>query len=740
MKVSYTLFFSIILAMGIVAAGFTFFQASNERTRLDKEMMARSSRVSDEFIKTLTRYEDKNDTLDLDSVAHFLSKKYRLLGIALYVDVDSVAFSSLSVKGLLQYTEEDILSSVTSDSVIGRFFRDQGLYIFQYIRPVNDGKIISKAIVVYTEAGFVNQAIMSIWFRNLFRWFIQAVLVAFITVLILRWSIFTPLNKMVNWMKSARVGNIEQLKQTFSFRFLAPLHTEATRLAEAMTEARAAAEEEVKLRTHGEAIWTPVRLNAEAKLILKNRMLIVVSNREPYMHIHDGREIKCIMPASGMVTAMEPILKACGGLWIASGTGDADKKVVDNHSKIKVPPEEPKYTLRRVWISKEEEEYFYYGFSNEGLWPLCHVAHTRPVFRTEDWQFYQKVNRKFADTILEEIKTEEKPFILVQDYHFALLPAMIKESRPDARISIFWHIPWPNPESFGICPWQKDILMGMLGADLIGLHTQYHCNNFLSTVNQSLESRVAWETFSVTIGDHTTRVSPFPISIAFTLKDYNNGKESGLPVSALLKNYGIQAQVIGVGVDRIDYTKGILERFHAIERFLEKYSSYRGKFTFVQIGAPSRTFIKNYSDLVENVEKEADRVNKKFQARDWKPILLLNRHHSHQEITPFYQVASLCMVTSLHDGMNLVAKEFVASRNNNSGVLILSRFTGAAQELGGALIVNPYDIEEMADTIKIALEMPEDEQRLLMNQMRQTILRHNIYSWAASLLKSMDSA
>jgi len=726
--------------MGIVAAGFTFFQASNERTRLDKEMMARSSRVSDEFIKTLTRYEDKNDTLDLDSVAHFLSKKYRLLGIALYVDVDSVAFSSLSVKGLLKYTEEDILSSVTSDSVIGRFFRDQGLYIFQYIRPVNDGKIISKAIVVYTEAGFVNQEIMSIWFRNLFRWFIQAVLVAFITVLILRWSIFTPLNKMVNWMKSARVGNIEQLKQTFSFRFLAPLHTEATRLAEAMTEARAAAEEEVKLRTHGEAIWTPVRLNAEAKLILKNRMLIVVSNREPYMHIHDGREIKCIMPASGMVTAMEPILKACGGLWIASGTGDADKKVVDNHSKIKVPPEEPKYTLRRVWISKEEEEYFYYGFSNEGLWPLCHVAHTRPVFRTEDWQFYQKVNRKFADTILEEIKTEEKPFILVQDYHFALLPAMIKESRPDARISIFWHIPWPNPESFGICPWQKDILMGMLGADLIGLHTQYHCNNFLSTVNQSLESRVAWETFSVTIGDHTTRVSPFPISIAFTLKDYNNGKESGLPVSALLKNYGIQAQVIGVGVDRIDYTKGILERFHAIERFLEKYSSYRGKFTFVQIGAPSRTFIKNYSDLVENVEKEADRVNKKFQARDWKPILLLNRHHSHQEITPFYQVASLCMVTSLHDGMNLVAKEFVASRNNNSGVLILSRFTGAAQELGGALIVNPYDIEEMADTIKIALEMPEDEQRLLMNQMRQTILRHNIYSWAASLLKSMDSA
>jgi len=686
----------------------------------------------------MTIYNSNGNDMELNRTANLLCRRYRLLGIALYVNVDSIIYSTPSVRSYLQNSNDDILSAVTSDSVIGKYFKAGSLHLFQYIRPVNEEKITSKAIVVYTEAGFVHRSIMNIWFRNIIRWLIQAILVALITVLIIRYSIFTPLNNMVKWMKSARVGNVEQLTQTFSFRFLGPLHTEATRLAEAMTEARAVAEEEVKLRTHGEAIWTPSRLNAEAKLILKNRMLIVVSNREPYMHIYEGRDIKCIIPASGMVTAMEPILKSCGGLWIASGTGDADKKVVDDQDKVKVPPEEPKYTLRRVWISKQEEEYFYYGFSNEGLWPLCHVAHTRPLFRTEYWQYYQSVNRKFADIIIEEIKKEVKPFILVQDYHFALLPAMIKESRPDARVSLFWHIPWPNPESYGICPWQNEILMGMLGADLIGFHTQYHCNNFLSTVNQSLEARVAWETFSVTMGDHSTRVSPFPISISFTLKDYNNVKEPGISIPALLKNSGIQAQVIGVGVDRIDYTKGILERFRAIERFLEKYSSYQGKFTFVQIGAPSRTFIKNYSDLVENVEKETDRINRKFQVKDWKPILLLNRHHSHQEIAPFYQVASLCMVTSLHDGMNLVAKEFVASRNDNSGVLILSRFTGAAQELAGSLIVNPYDIDEMADAIKTALDMPEDEQRLRMHQMRQTILRHNIYSWAANLLKSMD--
>jgi len=537
----------------------------------------------------------------------------------------------------------------------------------------------------------------------------------------------------------ARAGNTEQLKQTQPSEFLSPVHKEVTRLAEAITEARAAAEEEAVLRTQGEAVWTPERLNAEAGRILKDKMLIVVSNREPYMHIHEGKAIKCIVPASGMVTAMEPILKACGGLWIATGSGEADKEVVDDHDKIKVPPEDPKYTLRRIWISREEEEHYYYGFANEGMWPLCHVAHTRPVFREEDWKFYKSVNRKFADSILGEIKNETDPFILVQDYHFALLPAMIKESRPDARVSIFWHIPWPNPESFGICPWQEEIVTGMLGADLIGFHTQYHCNNFLSTINRALEARVTWENFSVTIGDHTTRVNPFPISIEFTMKDQVIDNDGYIPVPELLKEYGIKARLIGVGVDRIDYTKGILERFRAVERFLEKNPEYQNVFTFVQIGAPSRTFIKSYSDLVENVELEAQRINKRFQTQSWKPVLLMDRHHSHEEILPFYKAASLCMVTSLHDGMNLVAKEFVASRSNNKGSLILSRFTGAAQELSGSILVNPYDIEEMADSIRDALEMPVDEQQQRMMQMRQIILENNIYSWAANLLRGMVS-
>jgi trehalose 6-phosphate synthase len=345
----------------------------------------------------------------------------------------------------------------------------------------------------------------------------------------------------------------------------------------------------------------------------------------------------------------------------------------------------------------------------------------------------------YAKAVLEEIKDQEEPFILVQDYHFALLPKLIKDQRPDAKVAIFWHIPWPNPESFGICPWQKELLKGMLGGDLIGFHTQYHCNNFLETVNTSLESRVIWENFSVKIGNHFTLVKPFPISISFTLKDYDNDNGHKEEPIELLKQHGLHALHIGIGVDRIDYTKGLIEKFLAIERFLEKYAEYRGKFTFVQIGAPSRSLLKSYADITSAVENEVNRINWRFKSKNWQPILFLKRHHSHEEIIPYYKSADLCMVTSLHDGMNLVAKEFIASRHQNDGVLILSRFAGASQELHGALIINPYDVEQTADAIKEALEMPKPQQVQKMKQMRRMIMGHNVYSWASNILRAMAS-
>ncbi|MGA2101113.1 MAG: trehalose-6-phosphate synthase, partial [Candidatus Sulfotelmatobacter sp.] len=370
-----------------------------------------------------------------------------------------------------------------------------------------------------------------------------------------------------------------------------------------------------------------------------------------------------------------------------------------------------------------------------GLWPLCHIAHTRPLFRPSDWQHYQEVNRKFADALLEEMENVAHPVVLVQDYHFALLPRMIKQSRPDARVAIFWHIPWPNPEAFGICPWRRELVDGLLGADLIGFHIQAHCTNFLQTVDRTVESRIDWNQFSVQRHDHRTALRPFPISVESVDIPTEVPRESAYEErGTLLKVLGVEAALMGVGVDRVDYTKGILERFLAVERFLEKYPRYQGVFTFVQIGAPSRTHIKRYHDLQAEVEAEADRINWKFQSGQWKPIVLLNRQHSHKEVEAYYRAADLCLVTSLHDGMNLVAKEFVATRHDERGVLILSCFTGAARELCDALQVNPYDIDQTAEAIRAALEMQPEEKQQRMQRMRRTVREHNVYRWAGSLI------
>jgi trehalose 6-phosphate synthase len=739
MKINLALILSIIVAVGLVAIVFTGFQISSERQKLNTELADKTIRVAEDFYRAFLKSLEEKDTVRLKPVSDSVISQYSFTAVAVYYNADSIISLNDSAKMFVAQSSDNIARALSADSSMGSMIKIDGKKTYQYVLLIKRPTLPPIAAVFYSDASYIKNIINSIWLKNFLRWFFQALIISIVTLLIVRWVILTPVNRVVEWIKAARFGNVEQLKKRPPIDFLAPLYKEISGIAQAMQEAKAIAQEEAKLRTTAEAIWTPERLNEEMKQLLQDKMMIVVSNREPYMHVHAGKEIKCIVPASGMVTAMEPILKACGGLWIASGSGDADKETVDKNDKVQVPPYENKYTLRRVWLTKEQETHYYYGFSNEGLWPLCHIAHTRPVFRKEDWDYYCQVNEMYAKAVIEEIKNQDEPFILVQDYHFALLPKLIKEQRPDAKVAIFWHIPWPNPESFGICPWQKELLSGMLGADLIGFHTQYHCNNFLETVNSSLESRVIWENFSVKIGNQFTLVKPFPISIAFTLKDYENDTVTQQKPSELLRQYGIHAEFMGIGVDRIDYTKGLSEKFLAIERFLEKNPSYQGKFTFVQIGAPSRSLLKTYSDTITAIENEAARINWKFKSKNWQPILFLKRHHSHEEILPFYNSANFCMVTSLHDGMNLVAKEFIAARNQNDGVLILSRFAGASQELHAATIINPYDIELTADAIKTALEMPIEQQQQKMKQMRRVITGHNVYSWASNILRTMAS-
>ncbi len=571
-----------------------------------------------------------------------------------------------------------------------------------------------------------------LWSRALVRAGVRLVAIVGLTLLILRWTLSGSIARSAAWLRDLRLGKGGGGVPAASGLFK-PLVSEVTHLVKSLETARAAAAEEAKLREAAESLWTAERLRAYVRSKLADRPLFVVSNREPYMHVRQNGVVSVVVPASGLVTALEPVLRACDGTWVAHGSGDADRDTVDAGHRVRVPPDHPAYTLRRVWLTREDEQGYYYGFSNEGLWPLCHIAHTRPIFRASDWASYERVNRKFATAVLEEMRGTEAPIVLVQDYHFALLPRLIKCERPDAQVAMFWHIPWPNPEAFGICPWQADVLDGLLGADLVGFHTQAHCNNFLDTVDRTFESQIEWERFAVRRQGHLTAVKPFPISVAFH-ESTPGDRPAAPPAANLLRALGVKGHRFGIGVDRADYTKGLLERFAGVERFFERWPDFVGEFTFVQIAAPSRTDIKRYQDLLTDIEAAAARINRRFQTAVWKPIVLVVRHHGHDEIDPYYRAASLCLVTSLHDGMNLVAKEFVAARDDETGVLVLSQFAGASGELDDALIVNPYDTEQLAAALHTALIMSDEEARARMRRMRETVREHNVFRWAGRLI------
>jgi len=472
---------------------------------------------------------------------------------------------------------------------------------------------------------------------------------------------------------------------------------------------------------------------------LGDSLFIVVSNREPYVHTMSDGEIKCTRPVGGLTEALDPVMRASGGTWVAQGTGDADRKVVDEHNRIAVPPEKPEYTLRRVWLTEEEVDGFYLGFANQALWPLCHVTFTPPDFREDWWNTYKKVNKIFADAVIDEIGNR-KAVVLVQDYHFALLSGYLKDRNPDLTVGQFWHIPWPAYEMFRTCPWYEEILLGMLGNDLMGFHTRSFCNNFIDSVERSLEAMTDRENSAIIRKGNTTVVEPFPISVDF---DSLSGQAATEAVEKEMKNlvkeYNLEGKYLGVGMDRMDYTKGIPERLMALDKFLEDNPKYRGKVVFIQAGMPSRTQIDTYKDIGQRIDDLMNGINKKYGTDSWQPVVPMTRQLSRETLNALRRLARFCVVSSLHDGMNLVAKEYVAARADGDGVLILSRFTGAAVEMQDALLINPYAIGEFAGKIKEAIEMPEAERRRRMKNMREIVAGNNIYRWGGSMVSRLIS-
>jgi trehalose 6-phosphate synthase len=497
-------------------------------------------------------------------------------------------------------------------------------------------------------------------------------------------------------------------------------------------------EAERRMRDEAQITWTPEALRKILRQDLKGEEILIVANREPYIHVRRNDRIEVQRPASGLVAALEPVMRACSGTWIAHGSGSADRDTVDDRDRVMVPPERPAYRIRRVWLSKEEEAGYYYGFANEGLWPLCHIAHTRPVFRLSDWEHYRAVNRRFAQAVEQEARSEN-PIVLVQDYHFALAPRLIRDRLPRAIVIAFWHIPWPNPEAFGICPWREEVLEGMLGSSILGFHTQFHCNNFFDTVDRYLEARVDRETFTISYGGGLTEVHRYPISIEWPPQALMRQKPVAECRADVLRELALAPDLrIGIGIDRLDYTKGILERFAAIERLFEMQPQWIGRFVFVQVAAPSRSSIEEYQSLDARVRVAAQRINARFGRPGYDPIVLRIEHHDADRVYALYRAADVCCVSSLHDGMNLVAKEYVAAHDDERGALVLSQFTGASRELAEALIVNPYNIQESAAALHLALTMPPDEQRDRMRSMRSLVQEFNVYRWAGRML--LDAA
>ncbi|MDE3150264.1 MAG: trehalose-6-phosphate synthase [Acidobacteriota bacterium] len=748
------LILALITSVTLVSLASTYFEVLAHKHVLREELERRTKWMGVSVQPGLEQALVAGDLSVLPAVVERSKASTGALGLAVY-DARGTLVASVGPSAVLQALPYGVIEkSLQKGAEVSAFGHAGDWQWLEEAVPLHNGNELAGAMAIITDARYIRTQGIDLWQQSFWRIVAFVVLIVAVTLAMVRWFLQRPMTQVVEQirrlrLRTNRLGEAAQPDaQELSvpeMGMFTPLAREVETMAESLIAARASAAAEARLRDAGEHLWTAERLAVHIRDRSGSSRIFVVSNREPYMHVRQGRETVCVVPPSGLVTAIEPVLRACDGVWVASGNGNADATMVDEFDRLRVPPDDPRYTLRRVWLSEEEESQYYDGFANEGLWPLCHIAHTRPIFRAADWECYQRVNARFAAALLEEMGGSEEPLVFVQDYHFALLPRLVKEARPDARVAIFWHIPWPNPEAFGICPWQADLLDGLLGADLIGFHIPLHCNNFLATVDRTFEARTDREHMTVRRHGHLSAVRPYPVSVAFegppprVLEVDDVQTEADIAERAskrkqLLSEFGVRAESLVLGVDRMDYTKGIVERLLAIEQLLENHPWHRERMTMVEIAAPSRTRIPSYKYLRRRVEEEVERINRRYQTAHWRPIILIERQCSHEEVGRWYRAAEVCLVTSLHDGMNLVAKEYVAARDDEDGVLVLSKFTGAAVELRDALLVNPYDVGGVAEAVHIGLEMAAGERRSRMRRMRRQVMEYNIYRWAARVL------
>lgn len=478
--------------------------------------------------------------------------------------------------------------------------------------------------------------------------------------------------------------------------------------------------------------------------------LIVVSNRQPYRHEYvededehenedgDGHEnessITVDRPTGGLTAGLDPVVCQEGGTWIAWGDGEADNEVTDENGCVAVPPESEAYTLKRLWLSEAEVDAYYYGFSNRVLWPLCHEFPELIEDRPGDRAGYRAVNRTFAEAIIERATPDS--IVWLQDYHLGLTPSMVRKSVPDSvTIAQFWHIPWPRPGVFEVCPDGEKLLEGLLGNDILGFHVPRYCETFIESVSQFLpEATVDRSNQVITYAGSETQLIATPMGIDAETHDHRARSLDGSEWQTLRERYDIPAgNRIGVGVDRLDYSKGIPERLAAIERLLECRPEWRGSFTFVQKATPSRTEIPAYDRLGRLVRNEVSRINTRFETRRWRPIVYTEEFLSREHLCALYGRADVMIVSPLLDGMNLVAQEFLAASTDGDGALLLSRGTGAHDSLCEEVFtIDPQDIDSFARRIDDALRTPSAERRSRLQRLRGHVFENDLDAWMAA--------
>lgn len=721
----------VVLAVSAIVGIFTLAEVRREQADLTARLQSRSLVLAESLAENIEPFYLSRATSSLQRIIDRFVSTERLAGLAVFdSSANAVAFS----EGLVLPSPSLVALAMDSDEPRDDFAGVAGARMFVQVVPLHEEGRVIGALAISQDATYIDESIREIWLDNILRLLAQIVLFSIAIFILVRWVFFHSISRMVRSLQALRKGDTD-VDTIHSSGLLAPLAGEISKVTASLRQARQAASAEARMRLEQiDSPWTAERLKEFIRAYVKDRPIFVVSNGEPYVNKRIKGRLEWSVPAGGVVTAIEPVMEACGGMWIAHGSGPADRETADAEGKLRVPHDEPKYTLKRIWLTPEEVKGYYNGFSNEAIWPLCHMAHVRPEFRREDWQEYRKVNGLFAKTLLEEIRHVERPIVLIQDYHLALVPALVKKSRPDAQIAMFWHIPWPSAAQFSICPWREEIIEGMIGADIVGFHTQQYCNNFLDTVANEVESRIDFEHFSIFREEHRTFVKPFPISIAFPGVAERRAEAD----PAILKRLGIrEGQKLILGVDRLDYIKGIPERLRGIEFLLDSHPEYRGAFTLLQIGSPTRESVEKYQEYTARVVEEVERINAKFGTPEWRPVVFEHRSYPRDDLRTLYQLADVCLVTSLHDGMNLVAKEYVAARNDELGSLVLSHFTGASRDMKGALLINPYSAEETASALHEALSMPKTEQHRRMKTMRASVRDYNIYRWSAEIIKAL---